>query len=73
MNKSFFSEKYHGWTEEANKIDHEIVTALQPIFDKYAAEGYSPREIGHMVSHAGMYLEMKNIAYARIKASKEEQ
>lgn len=31
------------YTEKAFAIEDSLIAQLQPIFDKYAAEGYSPR------------------------------
>ena len=66
--KSFYDVTNAAWTKEAGDADREIVSALQPIFDKFVAMGYSAREIAHLVSNAGIFLETKTLVYAQIKA-----
>lgn len=38
------------WTEKAIAISHEFADAVRPIMEKYHAEGYRVRELGHLLA-----------------------
>lgn len=46
-------DKNEKWTPEAMKIGDEFESVLWPIIQKYAKEGYSIREIGHILDNTG--------------------
>jgi hypothetical protein len=47
--KSFFNE-HNGFTIVAQRCDSEIQAALRPIFARWVADGYSPRELAHLIT-----------------------
>jgi hypothetical protein len=47
--KSFFDDKFIH-TDAARNCDREARLAMDPIFAKWMAEGYSPREIAHIIA-----------------------
>lgn len=46
--KSLYDENGK-YTEDAMKLDRETNEAIDDLFNKYVADGYSPREISHVM------------------------
>ena len=46
------------YTAEANALDIQVHDALKPVFDRWAALGYSIRQISHVVQGAAYELEL---------------
>jgi len=56
--KSLFDKDGY-YTSNAAKVDKAATDALIPIFEKFTSEGFSRREIAHLVNLATMTLEME--------------
>lgn len=52
MKRLFSDDDREDWTNEARELDAETCDALRPIVQKWAAKGYSLREIGYIL-HSG--------------------
>ena len=61
--KTFYSHT-NSWTAEATTLDHEIMKGLKPIFEKWIAEGYNPREPSLIAVHNALVLECMFVAKA---------
>lgn len=77
--KRLFDENNDTWTSAASKLDREACNVLKPIFEKWIADGYAPREIAHVVQGAATELELQAVmekqreaAIARHKSQLEE-
>jgi hypothetical protein len=46
--KSLFDENDR-WTPEANRLTMEVRHLLEPLFKQWAKDGYSVREISHII------------------------
>jgi hypothetical protein len=46
--KSLYDSE-HRYTVEALELNERVYRALKPIFEEKVAEGYSPREISHVI------------------------
>jgi hypothetical protein len=51
----------HRYTPEADALSNETHLALQGIFDRYIAQGYSPREISHIMQADVWELELSAV------------
>lgn len=47
--KTLFSGAGFTMNDDARSLDRELFEATRPIFDKYVAMGYSPREVSHIL------------------------
>jgi len=45
-------DEYEGYSDDAAKLNREIVSVLKPIYKKWELKGFSIREIGHIASEA---------------------
>jgi len=51
-------DEYEKYTPETVNIANEFQHALQPVFNKYVAQGYSIRQLSHMVFEEVWELEL---------------
>lgn len=47
--KSLFDDNAK-WTPEGNQLSNEVSHLLTPLFKKWMANGFSPRDIAHIIS-----------------------
>jgi len=62
---SLFDKDFR-YTQEATNFENEVYAALRPIFDRYMALGYSPRELEYLITGAGTHLSLAAILDARL-------
>lgn len=55
--KSFFNPEHDAWTAEASDCGDEVRAIMRPIFEKWIALGYSPREIAYIATTSTFSLE----------------
>ena len=60
------------WTDVGGKLDREVDRALDPIFKRWHAKGFSVREISHVAMSAVTMLECEMMLDVLIKNCKEE-
>jgi hypothetical protein len=56
--KHLFRDSDCRYSDDALAIDGELNAVLRPIFKKWIAKGYSPREISHIVFMASFDQEL---------------
>ena len=56
--KSLYTDTFH-YSPEALDLVQKTDETLRCLFAEYAKQGYSPREIAHLMSHAITNLECK--------------
>lgn len=56
------------WTKETSQLYAEVNAALKPIMEKWMVDGYSPREVSHVMVGTAMGLESELIVMAGVKA-----
>lgn len=73
MSKKLYDGETWRWTDEARSLAHEIHQAIQPIFDRYVSEGYSPREIAHVIGATANEQELSTVINKGIEVSKQKK
>lgn len=71
MSKSYFGEGFR-YQPKGNSLHVLVHNALSPIYQEQIAQGYSPREIAHVIHHTVFDLEMESILDSR-DAQKEQK
>jgi len=69
--KSLFDEKEYYYSPKANELERRTVEFAEQEFGELMAEGYSPREISHILQGAIQLTELISIMDARRKHDKE--
>ena len=58
--KTLFNEDGR-YSMDANAIEYKATAYLRPMFKFYVQEGYSPREISHLIMLASLTIEMEEL------------
>ena len=60
----------HRYTESALAIEREVYAKIKATFNKYVAQGFSPRELAYIVGQLGNDLALSAILDQRCKNAK---
>lgn len=60
MKKSLYDEN-NRLNHNGRKLDSKVYHAIVRIFKEFVDEGYSPREIGHIMLHSVFEMELRNM------------
>lgn len=58
---SLYREDDYRYTPDGAALDSEATKALESVFAKYLALGYSPREISHIIKHVVTDFELEAV------------
>lgn len=61
------------WSQDALKLEREVNDAMRPIVEKYAAKGYSIREVIHVLMNSSLALECELVLGRQIQAHRERE
>ena len=58
--KSLYNKDFR-YTKEAQILDREAHNAIEYMFDRWLAKGYSPREVSHIIKEAVTDFELEAV------------
>jgi hypothetical protein len=58
---TLYDDNFH-YSDRAKQLDRELRQFLQPIYEEFLEEGYSPQEVTALVVHAAVAAEKKLVA-----------
>ena len=63
--KTLFDPETAEWTDKGRAASTDFLVAIDELFKRLVAEGYSPREVAYIANSAVSELELKTLLYKR--------
>jgi hypothetical protein len=65
-------DKNWRYTIDADRLDRAVNAAIQPIFQEFLKEGFSPREISHLIQQVVTDIECESILFHPVTYTRQQ-